>query len=107
MLTIRRGRIYIAPMRWQAVIVLIAIVFSIVAPISLPLNAARGGEFTIGTLNICHSATPSLASSSQMPCVNACHRRLIPLPSIEYGTNMDIVLTQMLCPKRHEHPPKA
>ncbi len=94
-------------MRWQAVIVLAAIIFSIVALPSLPLIAAKCGESVIGTPNICYSAAPALSSSSQMSCVNACPCRLIPSPSIVYGTNMDIVLTQMLSPRQHEHPPKA
>lgn len=107
MLTIREGRIYIAPMRWQAVIVLIAAVFSIVAPPTLPLIAAKGGESVIGTLNICHSATPSLSSNGQMPCVNVSPRRQVPSPSIAYIINMNILFTPLLSPRQHEHPPKA
>ena len=94
-------------MRWQAVIILAVMIVSIVAPASLPSLADRAGESEIGTLNVCHSATPSLASSGQMPCVNTCPGRLVPSPSIEYGFHTDIVLAELLFPKRYEHPPKA
>lgn len=56
-------------MRWQAVIVLLAIAFSIVVPPSLPL-IGHGGQMAIGTLDVCHSTAPALSSNGEMPCLN-------------------------------------
>lgn len=65
-------------MRWQAVIILLAIGLSVVLPPTLPLMAARSGEAELGTLDICHSRTPALASNGDMPCINECMN--LPLP---------------------------
>ena len=65
-------------MKWQAVIVLLAIALCVVAPPVLPLMA-RGGAASIGTLDICHSAAPALSSNGEMPCVNECPCRILPM----------------------------
>lgn len=57
-------------MKWQALIVLLAIALSIVLPPSLPFLSDHGAMAAIGTLDVCHSATPALSSSGEMPCVN-------------------------------------
>ena len=59
-------------MRWQSIIVLLAIALSIVAPPALPIMVAQGGQAEIGTLDVCHSAIPALSSSGDMPCINEC-----------------------------------
>ena len=65
-------------MRWHAIIVLLAITFSIIVPPSLPL-AGRGGPAAIGTLDVCHSAIPALSSNGEMPCLNECSNAPLPL----------------------------
>jgi hypothetical protein len=105
MLTIGEWRIYIAHMRWQVVVVLAAIIFSIVVPPSLPLMA--GGESMIGTLNICHSAAPALLSSGQMPCINAVPCTHNPALYVAFCKSTDLVFTQLFLLKQNEHPPKA
>jgi len=65
-------------MKWQACIVLLAIALSIVLPPSLPFLSDRGAMAAIGTLDVCHSATPALSSNGDMPCLNHCAS--LPLP---------------------------
>ena len=69
---------YSAGMRWQSIIVLLAIALSVVAPPSLPLMAAQGGQAEIGTLDVCRSATPALSSNGDMPCIISCMNRPLP-----------------------------
>jgi len=57
-------------MRWKAIIVLLAVALGIIVPPSLSLTLADGGHSAIGTLDVCHSATPALSSNGDMPCVN-------------------------------------
>ncbi len=65
-------------MRWQSIIVLLAIALSIVVPPALPIMAAQGGQAEIGTLDVCHSATPALSSNGDMPCINEGMNLLLP-----------------------------
>ncbi len=68
-------------MKWRAIIVLAAIALSIVVPPSLPLLISGDAHASIGTLDVCHSATPALSSNGDMPCMNepACHPAVISL----------------------------
>ena len=66
-------------MRWQSIIVLLAIALSIVVPPTLPIMAAQGGQAEIGTLDVCHSATPALSSNGDMPCINSGMNQPLPL----------------------------
>jgi hypothetical protein len=59
-------------MRWKAIIVLAAIILSIAIPTTVFLTGIHGGQAAIGTLDVCHSATPALFSNGDMPCVNEC-----------------------------------
>lgn len=66
-------------MRLQTVIILLAIALSIVVPPSLPFAISDGGRASIGILDVCHSATPALFSNGDMPCINVCPCRPLPL----------------------------
>lgn len=99
--------IYIAHMRWQALIVLIAIIVSTVSPPFLPQIFAKEGKSMIGILNVCHSATPALSSNGDMPCVNECTCSQVPAPFVTSSKSPHSFLTQMPFPKLDEHPPKA
>jgi hypothetical protein len=99
--------IYTASMRWQALIVLIAIIVSIVSPPSLPQTFAKEGKSVIGILNVCHSATPALSSSGDMLCVTECSFSQVPAPFVASSESPHYFLTQIHFPKLNEHPPKA
>jgi hypothetical protein len=59
-------------MKWQALVILAAIVGSIIVPSSLPLFPNHDGQAAVETLDVCHSATPAISSNGDMPCVNEC-----------------------------------
>jgi hypothetical protein len=58
-------------MRWQSIIVILAITLGILVPPALPIMVSQGGHAEIGTLDVCHSATPALSSNGDMPCINS------------------------------------
>jgi hypothetical protein len=57
-------------MKWQASVILFAIVVSIAAPPSLSFSTTHDKQTAIGTLDVCHSAAPALFSSSDMPGIS-------------------------------------
>jgi len=50
-------------MKWQTLILLLAIALSIIVPPSLPFLSDHGAMATIGTLDVCHSAMPAVAAN--------------------------------------------
>jgi hypothetical protein len=99
--------IYIVCMRWQALIVLIAIIVSTVSPPSLPQTVAKEGKSMIGILNVCHSATTALSSNGDMPFLNECSCSQVPAFFVASSESPHSFLTQRLFPTLNEHPPKA
>jgi hypothetical protein len=94
-------------MKWQALIVLIAIIVSVVSPPSLPQTLTKEEKSMIGILDVCQSATPSISSNGDMPCVNECLYSHVPATFVAFSDSHHSVLTQMLFPKLNERPPKA
>ncbi len=94
-------------MRWQAVIVLIAVGLGTIAPPLPPPAGADCGQSMIGSLNICHSATSSLPSTGAKPCVTTDPCRHIPAPHVEFYKSTDPVFAQLFLPKQNEHSPRA
>jgi hypothetical protein len=93
-------------MKWQAVIVLLAIALGVAAPPSLPLSAV-GGEAELGILDLCHAGTPALSSNGDMPCMNECPCR--PAPPALY-CDSEIIVTPckpLFIAYQDERPPKA
>jgi hypothetical protein len=94
-------------MRWQAVIVLLAIALSIVVPPSLPLMIGQGGQASIGTLDVCHSSLPALASNGNMPCVSECPCRPLPLAQKKVSEIANPPFKPLLIAFQDERPPKV
>ena len=92
-------------MRWQTIIVLLAITLSIVIPASLPL-IGRGGQTAIGTLDVCHSATPALSSNGEMPCLNEYSSSPLPLALQEIIRVVSLLDTSAFIVLQDERPPK-
>jgi hypothetical protein len=94
-------------MKWQALIVLLAIGIGIFAPPALPMFVCNDGHSSIGTLDVCHSATPALSSNGEMPCAIA--RPFLPLPLIT--TEKMLIQYSSLQPffiiQNQERPPEA
>jgi hypothetical protein len=94
-------------MRWQAIIVLLAVALSIVVPPSLSLTIADGGHSMIGTLDVCHSAAPALSSNGEMPCVNECPCRPLPLAQKKVSEIANPPFKPLLIAFQDERPPKV
>ncbi len=59
-------------MKWQAVIVLLALVFSIAVPTSFCVPGDHGNQSIIGNLDVCHPSVPAVSANGGMPCVHQC-----------------------------------
>lgn len=94
-------------MRWQAVIVLIALAFTIALPPSFTASGGSDEQPVLGSLDVCHSATPALASSGGMPCMFECPCNPVPAPSIVYSEQTNSVITDTLLISRNERPPQS
>ena len=101
------GRINITAMRWQCLIVLMAITVSAVASPSLPPTIAYDRESMIEVLNVCHPVTLALSSNGDMPYMNEHRCSHVPLPSDSCSESLHPVTTPMFFPKTNEHPPNA
>ncbi len=94
-------------MKWQAVIVLLAIALTIFAPPALPLMIAQGGQAQIGTLDVCHSAAPALSANGEMPCLNSLPLDQQPKFSMTYSVQQKPFFLQLLPTFDTEHPPRS
>ena len=94
-------------MKWQAIIVLLAIALTVLAPPSLPLLVARGGHAEIGALDVCHQATPALTSTGDMPCINSAPTVHRPVSFVTLSASQKPFFLQSLFTFDREHPPKA
>jgi hypothetical protein len=94
-------------MKWSALIVLFAIALSIVLPPSLPFLSDHGTMAAIGTLDVCHSATPALSSNGDMPCVNECPCRHLPLVASNNAEIFTPPFKPLLIAFQDERPPKV
>ncbi len=97
---------YAATMKWKAIIVLLAIAFSIVVPPALPFLSDHNAMAEIGTLDVCHSAAPALFSNGDMPCVNECACRHLPLVESKKAVVVTFPFKPLLISFQDERPPK-
>jgi len=94
-------------MRLQAIIVLLAITLSIIVPPVLPGMVAPGGPAEIGTLDVCHSATPALSSNGDMPCINECMNQPLPPGHSKVPAVTIPRFTPLCIAFQDERPPKS
>lgn len=94
-------------MKWQALIVLLAIALGVVMPPSLPYLSDHGATASIGTLDVCHAAIPALSSSGHMPCMSECPCRILPLVQSAAVEILIPPFKPALFVFQDEHPPKA
>jgi hypothetical protein len=61
-------------MKVKTIIVLTAIAFSVLSPLSLHLVILHG-QTSFEVFDVCHAATPAIASNGEVPCLNEapCH----------------------------------
>jgi hypothetical protein len=94
-------------MRLQAVMALLAIAFSIAVPPFLPLTIDHGWQAAIGTIDVCHTATPVLSSNGDMPCMNECPCNRLPLAQNKVPEIVNSPFRPFLIAFQDEHPPKV
>jgi hypothetical protein len=94
-------------MKWSALIVLLAIALSSVVPPSLPYLSDHGAMAAIGTLDVCHSAMPALSGNGDMPCMNECPCRHLPLAESKYSEFIIPPFKPLLIAFQDERPPEA
>jgi hypothetical protein len=92
-------------MRVKSVIVLLAIIFSALSPVSVHLAIAHG-ETSIGTFDICHGGSTALSTSHDSPGVS--EPLYCPcLPSYKDGAGiLEPTRKPYLSTFQDEHPPK-
>ncbi len=94
-------------MKWLAVIMLFMIAMGVIVPPSLPILLAAHENAVIGSLDVCHSAAPAIASDGDMPCVSAwpcLPYHIAKTTSIHSGKT---VFKPFLIVLQNERPPKA
>ena len=94
-------------MRWQAVIILLAIALSIAGPPAMPIMISEGSHTTIGTLDVCHSSTPALSTDGDMPCISECLCRPFPPSQNEVVEVINPRFKPFFIALQDERPPKA
>lgn len=94
-------------MKVQAIIVLLAIMFSVLAPPSVPFLAMHGSEQAIGNLDVCHSGTPAISHGGEMPFLNECLGSLVPSSVFSAAPDITPLFIQALFTIRNERPPIA
>jgi len=94
-------------MKWQALIVLLAIAFTIAVPPVLILPGGPTGQAMIGTLDICHSATPALSSNGSMPFIQASSCHPLHLTLQETSEIIDPFFKPAITTFQDDRPPKV
>jgi hypothetical protein len=79
-------------MKWQSLIILLAIALSIVAPPSLPFLPAHGAMSSVGMPDVCHAAMPALSSHGDMPCMNERPSLLLPLAQ---SNSVEVIISSL------------
>jgi hypothetical protein len=93
-------------MKWQAVIILLAISVSIAVPPALSFSADRDKQAEIGILDFCHAATPALSSNGDMPGLSAFSCHPLPLAACMVSIRITPPLKTSIIAFQDEHPPK-
>ncbi len=94
-------------MKWQAVIVLIAIGLSIAVQLSFPVPSDHGNHAMIGNLDVCHQAAPALSANGNMPCLHQCPYGHLPLVQDKSAIFVNPHIKPLLIAFQDEHPPKS
>jgi hypothetical protein len=94
-------------MKWQAVIVLLAIALTITIPPSLSFTCGNAEHTMIVNLDICHSKVPALSPGRSMPFIQ--ERLSHPLPPLLQETSEVInhLCKPVITAFQDERPPKA
>jgi hypothetical protein len=93
-------------MRVKSIIVLIAIAFSILSPLSLHLTIAQG-HASIEGLDVCHAGSFALAPGHDVPCISEPLYRPCSPSRIENAQIQEPTLRVLIAASQEERPPKS
>jgi hypothetical protein len=93
-------------MKWQAVVVLLAIGLSIAVPPFFSVPSDHGNHAMIGNLDVCHQAAPALSANWSMPCVHQCPCDHQPPFQKTIAARVNPRIKTLLLAFQDEHPPK-
>jgi hypothetical protein len=95
-------------MKWQTLIVVVAISFSVLSPLSVHLAIEHGnGQAAIGTFDVCHSGALAVYSGHEMPGFTEKLCVLLPPSSLSREENLSTVSRLPIIAFQDERPPKA
>jgi hypothetical protein len=94
-------------MKWQAVIVLLALGFSIAVPMSFSIPSDHGNHSMIGNLDVCHSSVPAISANGGMPCVHQCPCDHMHLVQVKIAQIAHPRFRPFLIAFQDERPPKS
>jgi len=94
-------------MKWQAVMVLLAIGISIAVPPSFPVSSDHDNHAMIGNLDVCHQAAPALSANGSMPCLHQCPCDHLPLVQDKIAEIVNQRIKPLLIAFQDERPPKS
>ena len=92
-------------MKVRSVIVLFAIAFSVLSPLSVRLTIAHG-QTSIETFDVCHAGSPALSTSIDMPCISQPIYHPYLASRVEGTQILDPALKRLISTFQEEHPPK-
>jgi hypothetical protein len=93
-------------MRWQALAILVILVFGILLPPTLPFMSDHGAMAALVTLDVCHSATPALSSNGDMPFLNSNTIQHLPMAMVPFTDVADSPSMPFIIALQDERPPK-
>ena len=93
-------------MKWQTLIVVVAIAFSVLSPLSVHLTIEYG-QTSIGTFDVCHAGSLAVSSIHEMPSFTEKLCVLIPPSSLTRAEHFSHVTRLPIIAFQDERPPKA
>jgi hypothetical protein len=95
-------------MKWISLIVLAVLLMTALSPLTaFAVPVAGAGAPVLGTLDVCHSATPALSSGGTMPWVNESPGDQVPLLVISSHEQSPLLFSHLILPSQYDRPPKA
>ncbi len=95
-------------MKAASTLLIIAFLCTALMPSSAALFlAGKDGQSAIGTIDVCHSSIPAIATGGEMPCENEPAPVQAPFYRSVTAEIQYLLLTHFLLSTQDEHPPKA
>ncbi len=99
---------YTSPMRPTAVILLLVLALTVLAPTaSFAFAAIREECPVLSDLDVCHPAASALAGDGEMPCLSPAICTAVPLLIRSTSEPLQPVFTELILTAGREHPPRS